>query len=67
MTWELNGALLEAVERVLAELDIEEQARRRGGRPLDKADPRAMIKAAQQHFRAGTEQLADHPLYRRPK
>ena len=67
-TWELNDALLEAVERVLAELDIEEQTRRRVTRPQSKADPRAVLKAAQQGFRAGTEQLAEHPfnLYRRP-
>jgi uncharacterized membrane protein YgaE (UPF0421/DUF939 family) len=68
-TWELNDALLEAVERVLAELDIEEQARRRATRPPPKADPRAVLRAAQQGFRAGSEQLAEHPLnlYRRPK
>ena len=67
-TWELNDALLEAVERVLAELDVEEQTRRRVTRPQSKADPRAVLRAAQQGFRAGTEQLAEHPfnLYRRP-
>jgi hypothetical protein len=66
-TWELNDALLEAVERVLAELDVEEQTRRRVTRPQSKADPRAILRAAQQGFRAGTEQLAEHPfnLYRR--
>lgn len=68
-TWELNDALLETVERVLAELDIEQQARRRVTRRPLKADPRTVLKAAQHGFRAGTEQLADHPLnlYRRPK
>jgi type I site-specific restriction endonuclease len=68
-TWELNDALLETVERVLTELDIEQQARRRVTRRPLKADPRTVLKAAQHGFRAGTEQLADHPLnlYRRPK
>ena len=68
-TWELNDALLETVERVLAELDVEEQGRRRATRPPPKADPRAVLRAAQQGFRAGSEQLAEHPvnLYRRPK
>ena len=50
-TWELNDALLEAVERVLAELDVEEQTRRRVTRPQSKADPRAVLRAAQQGFR----------------
>jgi len=59
-TWELNDALLEAVERVLTELDLEAQTRRRVTRPPSKADPRAVIKAAQQGFRAGTEQLGAH-------
>jgi hypothetical protein len=68
-TWELNDTLLETVERVLAELDIEEQTRRRQTRPHHLVDPRAVLKAAHLGFRAGTEQLADHPfnLYRREK
>jgi len=65
-TWELNDTLLETVERVLAELDIEEQTRRRETRPHHLVDPRAVLKAAHHGFRAGTEQLGDHPfnLYR---
>jgi hypothetical protein len=59
-TWELNDTLLETVERVLAELDIEEQTRRRQTRPHHLIDPRAVLKAAQHGFRAGTEQLGDH-------
>jgi Aromatic acid exporter family member 1 len=68
-TWELNDTLLETVERVLAELDIEEQTRRRQTRPHHLVDPRAVFKAAHQGFRAGTEQLGEHPfnLYRREK
>ena len=67
VTWELNDAILETVERVLAELDVQEQTRRRVTRARSKADPRAVLRAAQQGFRAGTEQLADHQLnlYRR--
>jgi len=61
-TWELNDTLLETVERVLAELDIEEQTRRRETRPHHLVDPRAVLKAAHHGFRAGTEQLGDHPL-----
>ena len=61
-TWELNDTLLETVERVLTELDIEEQTRRRQTRPHHLVDPRAVIKAAQLGFRAGTEQLGDHPI-----
>ena len=38
-TWELNDTLLETVERVLAELDIEEQARRRETRPHHLVEP----------------------------
>ena len=68
-TWELNDTLLETVERVLAELDIEEQTRRRQTRPHHLVDPRAVLKAAHHGFRAGTEQLGEHPfnLYRRDK
>ena len=68
VTWQLNDALLETVERVLAELDVQEQTRRRVTRARSKADPRAVVKAAQQGFRTEAEQLADHHLnlYRRP-
>jgi hypothetical protein len=59
-TWELNDALLETVDRVLAELDIEEQGRRRTTRPF--ADPRTVLRAAQQGFHAGTAELGDQPL-----
>ena len=66
-TWELNDTLLETVERILAELDIEEQTRRRQTRPHHLVDPRAVLKAAHLGIRAGTRQLGDHPmnLYRR--
>lgn len=60
-TWELNDALLETVDRVLTELDIEEQGRRRTTRPI--ADPRTVLRAAQQGFHAGTAELGDHPLH----
>jgi uncharacterized membrane protein YccC len=67
-TWELNDALLETVERVLTELDIEEQAHRRTTQPHTGVDPRTVLRAAQQGFRAGTAQLGDHPpnAYRHP-
>lgn len=56
-TWELNEALLETVDRVLAELDIEEQSRRRVTRRHHIVDPRAAFKLAQQGFRIGAEEL----------
>ncbi len=63
VTWELNEALLQAVDRILAELDIAEQAGRRGRTPrLSRADPRNVIRAAHKGFRSGTEQLGDHRL-----
>ena len=63
VTWELNEALLQAVDRILAELDVAEQVGRRGGAPrLSKADPRNVIRAAHRGFRSGTEQLGDHRL-----
>ncbi|MGS0684495.1 FUSC family protein [Nakamurella sp. GG22] len=61
VTWELNEALLQAVDRILAELDIADQAGRRGRAPkLSRADPRNVIRAAHKGFRSGTEQLGDH-------
>jgi type I site-specific restriction endonuclease len=65
-TWELNDALLETVDRVLAELDIEQQTRRRITRTRSKADPRAVLKVAQQRFRDGTEQLAGPSAHHLP-
>lgn len=62
VTWELNDALLQTVERVLTELDLEEQTRRRVTRRHSLVDPRTVLRAAQQGFRVGTEQLGDQPL-----
>lgn len=56
-TWELNEALLETVDRVLAELDIEEQSRRRVTRRHHIVDPRTALKLARQGFRIGAEEL----------
>lgn len=60
-TWELNDAILETVERVLVELDIEEQGRRRATRPHPIVDPRTVFRVAQQGFRAGSQQLGHQP------
>jgi hypothetical protein len=46
VTWELNEAILEAVERVLRELDVEEQSRRRATRHSDLPDARFVLKLA---------------------
>lgn len=56
VAWELNAPLLDAVERLLGELDVEEQARRRAGRQhavhlYDIADPRPALKAAGKKLR----------------
>jgi uncharacterized protein with von Willebrand factor type A (vWA) domain len=66
VTWELNDAILEAVERVLAELDVEEQARRRATRRPVTPDPKAVLKSAQERFRETARHLAEQPLRRHP-
>ena len=67
-TWELNDAVLETVERVLAELDIEEQTRRRVTRPHSKADPGSCSRPRSNAFEPAPNNSPDHPfnLDRRP-
>lgn len=66
VTWELNEAILEDVERVLRELDVGEQARRRATRGPDLPDPRSMLRSAQEHFKETARQLGEQPLCRHP-
>jgi uncharacterized protein with von Willebrand factor type A (vWA) domain len=56
----------EAVERVLRELDVEGQARRRATRRPDRHDPRSMLRSAQEHFNETARQLGEQPLRRYP-
>jgi uncharacterized membrane protein YgaE (UPF0421/DUF939 family) len=51
VTWELNEAILEAVERVLRELDVEEQSRRRATRHSDLPDPKSVLRSAQERIK----------------
>jgi uncharacterized membrane protein YgaE (UPF0421/DUF939 family) len=62
VTWELNEAILEAVERVLRELDVREQARRRATRHSDLPGPRSVLRSAQENFRETARQLGEQPL-----
>jgi uncharacterized membrane protein YccC len=67
VTWELNDALLETVDRVLIELDVQEQTRRRNRRrALLKVRPREALRSAQKGFRAGTDQFTDQRRYPPP-
>lgn len=63
--WELNAALLATVDRILSELDVEEQARRRQHRQEER-DARIALQAAQQKLRTVTRQVTDLPKRRRP-
>ncbi len=62
VTWELNDAILEAVQRVLAELDVEAQARRRSTRQRPQSETWLMVREAQQRIRTTTRQLTYHPM-----
>ncbi len=63
--WDLNAALLSTVDRILSELDVEEQARRRQHRHEER-DVRLAPPAAQRKLRAVTRQVTDLPKRRRP-
>jgi len=63
--WELNTALLETVDRILSELDVEDQARRRQRRQEER-DARLALQAAQEKLRTVTRQVTDLPKRRRP-
>lgn len=66
-TWELNDALLETVERVMAELDIDQQTRlRRQRRAPAMAAPLTALRAAHHSLRTGTEHLVDRRRFADP-
>ena len=55
--WGLDEAVLQAVNRILAELDVDKQAQRRGhDRYLAKARPQVIVKAVQQRLHAATDE-----------
>ncbi|MGS0686838.1 FUSC family protein [Nakamurella sp. GG22] len=62
VTWELNDAILEAVERVLRELDVEEQARRRATRRANLPDPRSVLRHAHERFKGTARHIGEQPL-----
>jgi len=63
--WQLRGSLLAGVDRVLAELDLEERARRRERQSRPTASP--AVQAAQR-LRATTRRaVTDSPVLRRPR
>ena len=64
--WQLRGSLLAGVDRVLAELDLEERARRRERQT--RAAVRSPAVHAAQRLRATTRRaVADSPVLRRPR
>lgn len=66
--WELRGSLLAGVERVLAELDVEQRRRRREQRRLEAAAARGAAAVAAQRLRTTTRRVvteAAPPVRRR--
>ena len=61
--WELNGAMLSSIERVLAEIDLERRLRERDRRLESMEENRTATSAAVARLRVATRQAAD----RRPK
>ena len=62
-SWELNGALLTSVERVLRELDIEERAKQRK-RLLDSVPARTTPELAVDTLKSATRQVTTAPVRR---
>jgi hypothetical protein len=66
--WQLHGSLLAGVERVLAELDVEEHARRRERRHREAAALRRPSSQAAERLRSSTRRaVAENPALRRPR
>jgi len=66
--WQLHGSLLAGVDRVLAELDVEEHARRRDRRRREAAELRTPASFAAERFRSSTRRVvADSRALRRPR
>jgi Aromatic acid exporter family member 1 len=62
-SWELNGALLTSVERVIRELDVEERAKQRQ-RLLESRTPRLTPELAVHTLRSATRQVTQAPVRR---
>jgi Aromatic acid exporter family member 1 len=62
-TWELNGALLTSVERVIRELDVEERAKQRQ-RLLDSRTSRLTPELAVHTLKSATRQVTQVPVRR---
>jgi hypothetical protein len=62
-SWEINGALLTSVERVLRELDIEERAKQRQ-RLLESATPRMTPELAVDTLMSATKHVTTAPVRR---
>jgi hypothetical protein len=63
--WQLHGSLLAAVERVLAELDLDQLSRNRERRRSEAAAQARRSTQAAQRLRASTRRVADRPAMRR--
>jgi len=63
--WQLNTALLATVDRILRELDVEDQAARRQRRQEER-DARQAVQAAQEKLRTVTRHVTDLPKRRHP-
>jgi hypothetical protein len=62
-SWELNGALLTSVERVIRELDVEERAKQRR-RLLDSRTSRLTPELAVHTLKSATRQVTQAPVRR---
>jgi hypothetical protein len=66
--WQLHGSLLAGVERVLAELDVEERTRRRQRRRRDADEARLRSAQAAERLRSTARRVVrESPVRQRPK
>ncbi len=66
--WALHGSLLAGIERVLAELDVEERTRRRNRRRSEAAAGRGPGAQAAERLRTTTRRVVnDSPVLKRPR
>jgi uncharacterized membrane protein YccC len=68
MSWQLHGSLLAGVDRVLAELDVEERVRRRDRRRQESVGQRRPTSQAVERLRTTTRRaVAERPPLKRPR
>jgi hypothetical protein len=66
--WQAHGSLLAGIERVLAELDVEQRSRRRAQRRREAAAVRRPAAQAAERLRTTTRRVvAESPALRRPR